>query len=116
MTKKKYNRLMDFITVLLILFPLIMCLFTARATGTFADLDIATYVEQFSLSGDLVSLIEGSVGQFDFAIDDNFSHCAYVIMSNALLIWVFRLFLSAMTFIPKMGLKFINMFTGGDDH
>ena len=115
MTKKKYNRFLDVVTVLLILFPLIMCLFTARSSGTFDIINVSDYVSQFAISPDLADLIASSVNTFGFSFSGVFANSAFVIMSNALLIWIFRLFVEVMTFLPKFAIKLLNITIGDRD-
>ena len=86
MTKKKYNRFLDVVTVLLILFPLIMCLFTARATGTFDHDSICDFVNQFSISADLAEVVQNSLDVFGFDCNGAFAFTSCILMSNALLI------------------------------
>ena len=115
MTKKKYNRFLDVITVLIILFPLIMCIVTARSNGTFDIVSINGYVNQFVISEDLALLIQCSTDTFGFGINGSFSYPACVIMSNALLIWCFRVFIAVLTFIPKFSIKLLNLLVGDRD-
>ena len=114
MTKKKYNKFLDVVTVLVILFPLLMSLITARANGTFDIVTLANYIEQFAISNDLSLRIGECINTFGIAFDGAFFSCACVIMGNALLIWLFRLFIAVMCFIPKFALKMIDGFIGGD--
>ena len=114
MTKKKYNKFLDVVTVLVILFPLLMSLITARANGTFDIVTLANYIEQFAISNSLSLRIGECINTFGIAFDGAFAPCAYVIIGNALLVWVFRLFIAVMCFIPKFALKMIDGFIGGD--
>ncbi len=114
MTKKKYNKFLDVVTVLVILFPLLMSLITARSSGSFDTVTLANYIEQFAISNSLSSRIGECINTFGIAFDGDMFHSACVIMGNALLIWLFRLFIAVMCFIPKFALKMINGFSGGD--
>lgn len=114
MTKRKFNRFVDVVTVLVIVFPLLMALITARCSGTFEAFDFTTYVENFCISENLANLIHDSIDTFGFAFDGDFAYGACVIMSNALLVYVFRVFIAVMTFIPKFALRLLNWFDKGD--
>jgi len=109
MTKKKYNKFLDFVTVLVILFPLIMALFTAHANGTFDVGNVGDYVLQYSVSDELALLIGDSISTFGFAFDGAFFLPACVILANALVIWLFRVFIAVMSFVPKMALRLLNL-------
>ena len=115
MTKKKYNRFLDIATVLIILFPLIMLLFTARANGTFDVTNVADYVNQYAISNALATRIGECINTFGIAFDGNFFAPSCVILANALLVWLFRVFVSVMTFIPKFALKMTNLSIGEKD-
>lgn len=114
MTKKKYNKFLDVVTVLVILFPLIMSLVIARCSGSFNAIQIAEFIEEFAFSYDLSNRIGEAINTFGLDFNGAFFPCACVIMGNALLVWLFRLFVSVMCFIPKFALKMINGFIGGD--
>ncbi len=114
MTKKKYNKFLDVVTVLVILFPLFMSLITARCSGSFDTVQLANYVEQFAISNSLSLRIGECINTFGIDFDGAMFHSACVIMGNALLVWLFRLFISIMCFIPKFANKMISGFVGGD--
>ena len=115
MTKKKFNKFLDFVTVLVIMFPLLMALFTARATGSFDASNIGDYVLQYSISDELALLIGDSISTFGFDFDGAFFLPSCVILANALIVWLFRVFIAVMTFLPKMALKLLNLPMGDDD-
>ena len=115
MTKKKYNKFLDFVTVLVILFPLLMSLITARCSGSFDTAQLANYVEHFAISNSLSLRIGECINTFGIAFDGAMFNSACVIMSNALLIWLFRLFVAVLTYIPKFALKLINLSIGEKD-
>lgn len=115
MTKKKYNKFLDFVTVLVILFPLLMSLITARCSGSFDTVQLANYVEQFAISNSLSLRIGECINTFGIAFDGAMFNSACVIMSNALLVWLFRLFIAVLTYIPKFALKLINLSIGEKD-
>lgn len=114
MTKKKYNKFLDVVTVLIILFPLLMSLITARSCGTFDIATFANYIEQFAISNDLNSRIGECINTFGIAFDGAFFAPACVIIGNALLVWLFRLFIAVMCFLPKFAIKMMDAFCGGD--
>lgn len=114
MTKRKYKVFIDIVTVLLVLFPLVMSLVTARANGTFDGADIGAYVENFAISRDLANTVGESINNFGIAFDGEFYAPALVIFSNAIIIYLFRLFLEVALFIPKLALKFINISMEGE--
>ena len=115
MTKKKYNRFLDFVTVLVILFPLIMAVITARANGTFDMLNIADYVSQYAISNDLANRIGESINTFGIAFDGAFFAPSCIILANSLIVWLFRVFISVMTYIPKFAIKMTNLSIGEKD-
>ena len=115
MTKRKYNKFLDFVTVLVILFPLLMALITARANGSFDMLNVADYVSQYAISNDLATIVGESIQTFGFAFDGAFFTPACVILANALLVWLFRVFIAVMTFIPKFAVKMVNLSIGEKD-
>lgn len=113
MSKRKLNVFVDVLTILLVVFPLVMCVATAIFNGSFDVLNIGAFVEQFEISNALTSKISSSVAVLGFAIDGAFANVVFVIMSNALLIYVFRVFVAVMIYVPKMAYKFINLEFGG---
>lgn len=113
MSKRKLTAFIDVITVLLVLFPLIMAVATAIFNGSFDVLTVNAYVEQYEISNELTAKISSAVGSFGIAFDGAFSTASFVIISNALLIYVFRVFVAVLLFLPKMALKFINFDFGG---
>lgn len=113
MSRKKLNTFIDVITILLVLFPLVMSVATAIFNGSYDVESIGAYCEQFSISNALVGKISAVVNTFGIAFDGAFANACFVIMSNALLIYCFRVFIAVMVFIPKMALKFINFDFGG---
>lgn len=115
MTKRKYNKLLDFITLLLILFPLLMLLLSAMCNGNYNSALYCEYTRNFAISDDLSNKIGECINTFGIAFDGAFFGSACVIMSNALLIWVFRVFVSVLLFIPKFANKLINVSHGGDN-
>ena len=114
MTKRKFNKFLDIVTVLVVLFPLLMALITARCSGSFDTAFIVDYVQNFAISNDLNLRIGECINTFGISFDGAFFPCALVIMGNALLIWIFRLFIAVMCFIPKFALKMMNGFIGGE--
>ena len=114
MTKKKYNKFLDVVTVLVILFPLLMSLITARCSGDFDSVTLANYIEQFAISNDLSLRIGECINTFGIEFNGAFFSPACVIMGNALLVWLFRFFIAVMCFIPKFALKMMNGLIGGE--
>lgn len=115
MSKRKYKVFLDVITVLLILFPLIMAVITSRAAGSFEIFNVAAYVEQFVISSDLAGRVGEAMNVFGIAFDGGFYNAALVIFSNAILIYIFRVLLAVVVFIPKLALKFINISISAGD-
>lgn len=115
MTKRKYNKFLDIVTVLVILFPLLMSLITARCSGSFDSAQFADYIQQFAISNSLSSRIGECINTFGVLFDGAMFSGACVIIANALLIWLFRLFIAVLTFIPKFALKLINLSIGDKD-
>lgn len=115
MTKRKFNKFVDVVTVLLILFPLLMALITARCSGTFDSSALTDYVQNFAISSSLADNIGECINTFGIAFDGAFFGSACVLISNAFLIYVFRVFIAVLTFIPKLALKFIDIDFGGKD-
>lgn len=113
MSKRKLNVFLDVLTILLCLFPLVMALATAIFNGSFDVVNIGDYVCQYSISSELEQKISDSMNYFGIAFDGEFYSAALVILSNTLLIYIFRVFAAVMVFIPKMALKFINLDFGG---
>lgn len=113
LSKRKFNVFLDIVTVLLVLFPLLMAVGTAIFNGSFEFTDVGSYVEQFSISNALTDKIMSSVDNFGFDFDGAFARASFVIMSNALIIYLFRVFVAVMVFIPKMAYRFINFDFGG---
>ena len=113
MSKRKLNVFVDVITILLVLFPLVMAFATAIFNGSFDVLSIGAYCEQFEISNELTQKIKTAVADFGVNYDGAFATAAFVILSNSLLIYVFRVFIAVLVFIPKMALKFINLDFGG---
>lgn len=113
MSKRKLNVFIDVIMILLCLFPLLMGLATAIFNGSFDLTNFNEYVSQFSISNDLAQKIGSAIDNFGIYFDGAFFDSACIIMANTLLIYIFRVFVSVMVFIPKMASKFINLDFGG---
>ena len=111
MTKRKYKVFIDIVTVLLVLFPLIMSIVTARANGTF---EVAAYIDDFAISNDLTGRVSSALQSFGVALDGAYSTAALVLFSNAILIYLFRVLLAVALFLPKIAYNFINLDLGGE--
>jgi len=113
MSKRKLNVFVDVLTILLCMFPLLMGLATAIFNGSFDLSNFGEYVAQFAISNDLAQKIGALINNFGIAFDGAFFNSACIIMANTLLIYIFRVFVSVMVFIPKLSSKFINLDFGG---
>lgn len=114
MTKCKYNKLLDVVTLLVILFPLLMLLLTSLCSGNIDSSLFPQYIENFAISSELNSTIAECINTFGIAFDGAFFSSACVIVGNALLVWLFRVFISVLVFIPKFAVKMLNISVGGD--
>ena len=112
MREKKYKTFVDVLTVLCILFPLLLALLATWQSGTYESAQIAAYIEDFAISEDLAHRIGESINTFGIGFDGAFFGASCTIMSNALLVYLFRVFIAVLTFIPKMALKFMHLPTG----
>lgn len=113
MTKRKYKALIDVVLLLLCIAPLIFCIFaTLNEANALTTLDYADIIQKFCISDDLANKIGESIQTFGIAFDGEFFAPTCVIMSNALLIYAFYVFVAVLTFIPKMAKKFLNMAIG----
>lgn len=111
MTKRKYKLFIDVVTVLLVFFPLIMSIVTARANGNF---DVAAYVNDFAISQDLTARVSAAVSSFGIAFDGAYAVAALVLFSNAILIYLFRVMLAVALWLPKLAYNLINLNFEGD--
>lgn len=112
MTKRKYKLFLDVLTILLIIAPLIVLLLAVHS-GAVLDKTPSDIVMSFSISNSLADRIGQCINTFGIELDGDFYNATCVIMSNALLIYLFRVFVSVLVFLPKLALKFINLDFGG---
>lgn len=115
MTKRKFNRFVDVLTVLAVIFPLLLALATSFSWGTYDSVEIADFVQNFAISTALADKIGESIQTFGIAFDGAFFAPSCVLLANALIIYLFRLFAEILVFVPKMALKLINIKIGEND-
>lgn len=106
MTKKKYKSLISVVLLLLCVAPLLFCALALFNDSTdFNVINYTEYVKRFEISEELSNKIADGVQSFGISFDGAFFPAVCVIMSNALLIYVFYVFTAVLLFIPKYSIK-----------
>ena len=106
MTKKKYKSLISVVLLLLCIAPLIFSALAMFNDSTDCSaVNFTEYIKRFEISAALSDKIGESIETFGIAFDGAFFPAVCVIMSNAILIYVFYVFVAVLVWLPKFAIK-----------
>lgn len=114
MTKRKYRVFIDITLIMLCLFPLISLLFVLGTSSTILTAEqIANHIEGYAISNNMVTQVQTVLNNVGFNADGVFFAPCCTIITNAVFIYIFYVFVSVLVFVPKMAIKLLNIFSGG---
>ena len=107
MTKRKYKSIIDLVLILLCLFPLLVTVVLACNDNFNYQLEFVDVVQKFAISNDLAQRIGEQINTFGIAFDGAYFSAVCVLMANAMLIYIFYIFVECLVWLPKFASRLI---------
>ena len=107
MSKRKYKSIIDLVLVLLCVFPLLVTLVMAWNDNSAMEIDFCNLVQKFAISEDLAQIIGEQINTFGIAFDGAYYTATCVLMANAILVYIFYVFVECLVWLPKFAIRLI---------